>query len=163
MPPGITVLAVSQQALARAQKVPYRGTYFDFLSYKKHADDGGVPATPSIPHFYALAAQLDHILRGETLEARFQRHVAMREMTIERTARFAKLASDRLHASATVTALEPARSAEEIRSAMKERGYTIGGGYGQWKSKTFRIGHMGDIPVADLEAMLDVLNRVARA
>src|SRR5439155_9250469 len=35
LPPGITVFAMSQQALARAQKVPYRGTYFDFLSYKK--------------------------------------------------------------------------------------------------------------------------------
>ena len=157
LPPGITVLAVSQQALARAQKVPYRGTYFDFLSFKKHADDGGVPATPSIPHFFALAAQLEHILRGETLEARYRRHTAMRDLTIERTARFAKLAVDREHASATVSALEPVRNPEEIRTAMKKRGYTLGGGYGQWKAKTFRIGHMGDMPLEDLSAMLDVL------
>jgi len=157
LPPGITVLAVSQQALARAQKVPYRGTYFDFLTFKKHADDGGVPATPSIPHFFALAAQLEHILRGETLEARYRRHTAMRDLTIERTARFAKLAVDREHASATVSALEPVRNPEEIRYAMHKRGYTLGGGYGQWKAKTFRIGHMGDIPVEDLAAMLSVL------
>ena len=161
LPPGISVVAVSQQALARAQKVPYRGTYFDFLSYKKHADDGGVPATPSIPHFYALAAQLDHILR-ETLDARYQRHVAMRDLTIERTSRFAKLAVAREHASPTVSALEPARDPEEIRAAMKKRGYTLGGGYGQWKSKTFRIGHMGDIPLEDLRWMLDVLDEVVR-
>jgi aspartate aminotransferase-like enzyme len=157
LPPGITVLAVSQQALARAQKVPYRGTYFDFLSYKKNADDGSVPATPSIPHFFALAAQLEHIIRGETLEARYNRHTAMRDLTIERTARFAKLAVGREHASATVSALEPERPPEEIRDAMKKRGYTLGGGYGQWKAKTFRIGHMGDIPIEDLAAMLDVL------
>jgi aspartate aminotransferase-like enzyme len=157
LPPGITVFAVSQQALARAQKVPYRGTYFDFLSFKKNADDGSVPSTPSIPHFYALAAQLEHIVRGETLEARYRRHTAMRDMTIERTARFAKPASDRAHASATVTALEPVRNPEEIREAMKKRGYTLGGGYGQWKAKTFRIGHMGDISLSDLSAMLSVL------
>ena len=44
---------------------------------------------------------------------------------------------------------------------MKKRGFTLGGGYGAWKDTTFRIGHMGDIPIADLETMLDALNEVA--
>jgi aspartate aminotransferase-like enzyme len=157
LPPGIAVFAVSQQALARAQKVPYRGTYFDFLSFKKSADDGSVPSTPSIPHFYALAAQLEQMIHGEGLEARYQRHMAMRDLTLERTSRIAKPASARAHASATVTALEPLHDPEEIRAAMKKRGYTLGGGYGQWKSKTFRIGHMGDMTIEDVSAMLDVL------
>ena len=46
---------------------------------------------------------------------------------------------------------------------MKKRGYTLGGGYGDWKTMTFRVGHMGDIPLASLDAMLDVLTEVARA
>jgi aspartate aminotransferase-like enzyme len=163
LPPGITVFATSERALARASKTPYRGTYFDFLSYKKHADTDGVPSTPSIPHFYALATQLDAILRRETLDARFQRHEAMRELTIRKTATYAKLASDPEHASATVTALAPVKDPEVIRSEMKNRGYTLGGGYGDWKTMTFRIGHMGDIPLASLESMLDVLTEVARA
>ncbi len=162
LPPGVTVFALSQQALARAKKTPYRGTYFDFEQFKKHADTDGVPSTPSIPHFYALAAQLDSILRKETLEARYRRHDAMRELTTRRTSTFAKLASDPSHASATVTALAPVKDPEAIRSEMKKRGYTIGGGYGEWKSTTFRIGHMGDIPLASLDAMLDVLEEVAR-
>lgn len=162
LPPGIALVAVSAQTLARARKMPYRGTYFDFLNYKKHADDGGVPSTPSIPHFYALAAQLEHIIRGETLEARFRRHAAMRATTISRTANFAKLASDRTHASATVSALAPVRPPEELRAAMKQRGYTLGGGYGKWKETTFRVGHMGDITMESLNAMLDVLEEVAR-
>src|SRR5205807_1329117 len=145
LPPGIALVAVSAQALARARTMPYRGTYFDLLNYKKHADDGGVPSTPSIPHFYALAAQLEHIIRRETLETRFRRHEAMRETTIGRTSTFAKLASDRAHASATVSALAPVRPPEELRAAMKQRGYTLGGGYGKWKETTFRVGHMGDI------------------
>ena len=163
LPPGISLVAVSAQALERAKKMPYRGTYFDFLNYKKHADNGGVPSTPSIPHFYALAAQLEHILREEGLEARFARHVEMRETTIARTAKFAKLASDRAHASATVSALAPVRPPEELRAAMKRRGFTLGGGYGKWKESTFRIGHMGDITLEALGAMLDVLEEVAAA
>ncbi len=162
LPPGISVVAVSDQALARARKRPYRGTYFDFVPYKEKADEGSVPSTPSIPHFYALALQLEHILRGEGLEARFERHRNMRDLTHKRITRFAKLASDPAHASPTVTAIAPGIPSETIRSEMKKRGYTLGGGYGIWKDTTFRIGHMGDIPLADLEAMLDALGDVTR-
>ena len=162
LPPGITVFAVSERALARTTKTPYRGVYFDFLLYKKHADDGSVPSTPSIPHFYALAAQLQHIIREETLAARFRRHVAMRDLTIRRTAGYADVASDFQHLSPTVTALEPRKNPDEIRNEMKRRGYTLGGGYGEWKASTFRIGHMGDMPLESVDAMLDVLEEVAR-
>ena len=163
LPPGITVASVSDAALKRAAKHPYRGTYFDFLEYKKQADAGGVPSTPSIPHFYALAKQLDYILRQETLPKRFERHRRMRDVTIERTSSFTELASDPTHASVTVSALKPAIDVETVRSRMRERGYSIGGGYGEWKESTFRIGHMGDISIESLEAMLADLEQVARA
>jgi aspartate aminotransferase-like enzyme len=161
LPPGITLVSVSDEAADRAKKHPYRGTYFDFLEYIKQAASDGVPATPSIPHFYALAKQLDHILREETLAMRFERHRKMRDISIQRSSKYARLASDPAFASVTVSALEPSMvDAETIRYRMKERGFTIGAGYGQWKEKTFRIGHMGDIPVDSLEKMLDVLDEV---
>ena len=49
---------------------------------------------------------------------------------------------------------------DSIRAAMKQRGFTLGGGYGSWKETTFRIGHMGDISIDALNAMLDVLGEV---
>lgn len=162
LPPGISVVAVSDQALARAKKHPYRGTYLDFIPYKDKADEDSVPSTPSIPHFYALAAQLEHIVAEEGLQARFERHRRMRELTHERTANFAKVAGDPAFASSTVSALSPAKAPEKIRDEMKKRGYTLGGGYGQWKDTTFRIGHMGDITIADLETMLAELGEVVR-
>ena len=114
------------------KKHPYRGTYFDFLSYKKNADDGSVPSTPSIPHFYALAAQLEHIVRGETLEARYRApRGACATSTIERTARYAQA---RLRSARTPPPpsprSQPSRNPDEIRAEMKKRGYTLGGGYG---------------------------------
>jgi aspartate aminotransferase-like enzyme len=163
LPPGITVVAVSEAALARAKKHPYRGTYFDFVAYRDKAAENSVPSTPSIPHFYALGAQLEHILRVEGLEARFERHRQMRELTHQRVSRYAKLASDLEHASNSVTAVSPVLPPDTIRAEMKKRGFTLGGGYGIWKDTTFRIGHMGDIPLADLETMLDALADVTRA
>ena len=162
LPPGITVVAVSDAALTRAKKHPYRGTYFDFVAYKEKADEDSVPSTPSIPHFYALAKQLDHMVRGEGLQARFDRHRRMRDLTHQRVARYAKLVAEPEFASNSVTAIAPVLPPDTIRDEMKKRGYTLGGGYGIWKDTTFRIGHMGDIPVADLESMLDVLDDVFR-
>jgi aspartate aminotransferase-like enzyme len=161
LPPGITVAAMSQAALTRAKKHPYRGTYFDLVQYKEKADDGTVPSTPSVSHFYALAAQLEHIMNEEGLDARYERHRRMRDITLERTAKYAKAASDPAHASCTVSALRPVKAPDAIRAEMKKRGFTLGGGYGDWKETTFRIGHMGDIPLDDLNAMLDVLEEVA--
>ncbi len=43
---------------------------------------------------------------------------------------------------------------------MKERGFTIGGGYGKLKETAFRVGHMGDHTVAELDAVLDALGEV---
>lgn len=164
LPPGIAVAAMSNRALEKAKKHPYRGTYLDLVQYATKAAEEAVPSTPSIPHFYALAKQLDDILRHETLQARLERHARMRDLTLERTAAFANIAGDREHASATVSALKPTeKTPEAIRSAMKKRGFTLGGGYGEWKESTFRIGHMGDITIDALNAMLDVLEEVATA
>jgi len=123
-----------------------------------------VPSTPSIPHFYALARQLDEILNREGLEKRWERHAKMRDLTIERTSAYARPAGDRKHASPTVSALEPSvKTPDAIRNDMKKRGFTLGGGYGDWKLNTFRIGHMGDISIESLSRMLDVLSEVAGA
>lgn len=162
LPPGLTVFAVSDRALAAARKKPYRGTYFDFLEFKKQADTDGAPFTPSIPHYFALEKQLDHILRVETLEDRWERHRKMRDLTINRTSGYAELMSDPAHASVSVSALRPTkRDTQSILSEMRARGFVLGGGYGQWKEQSFRIGHMGDISMKALSAMLDELEKVA--
>ena len=86
----------------------------------------------------------------------------MRERTLERTAAYADPASNTAALSPSVSALMPERiTSADLLAAMRTRGYTLGGGYGKWKENTFRIGHMGDISLDDLNAMLDVLEEVA--
>ncbi|MHB0968202.1 MAG: pyridoxal-phosphate-dependent aminotransferase family protein [Thermoanaerobaculia bacterium] len=162
LPPGITVFAVSDRAMERAAKKPYRGTYFDFLEFRRQSDAGGAPFTPSVPHCFALADQLEALER-ETLESRWERHVKMRDLTLRRTSGYAEPASDPAALSPTVTALRPkSGDPKAILDGMRARGYSLGSGYGEWKESTFRIGHMGDVTLDDLSAMLDVLEEVAQ-
>lgn len=162
LPPGLTVFSVSDRALAQAERKPYRGMYFDFAEYKKSADSGNAAFTPAISLCYALDKQLEYIIKEEGLENRWSRHETLRQMTWDRTASFAKPRAAIENASKSITALEPLTgSAPGIVAEMKKRGYTLGGGYGEWKDATFRIGHMGDLSVTDLDAMLTVLSEVA--
>ena len=43
---------------------------------------------------------------------------------------------------------------QALTKALTARGTTIGGGYGDWKPTTFRIGHMGEVRESDLAALL---------
>ena len=55
----------------------------------------------------------------------------------------------------------PGVSSEALVAKVKERGFTIGGGYGKWKPSTFRIGHMGDVDLASLDRLLEALDEAA--
>ena len=46
-----------------------------------------------------------------------------------------------------------------LRQTAGADGWWIASGYGKWKDSTLRIGHMGDVTPADLEALLDRLER----
>ena len=48
----------------------------------------------------------------------------------------------------------------EVVRALATRGFTVGGGYGEWKPDTFRIGHMGEILPDDLEGLLAALDDI---
>ena len=58
--------------------------------------------------------------------------------------------------------LNPAVQGSAVSKGMKGRGYVIASGYGKLKETTFRIGHMGDHTVGELDALLGVLGEVLR-
>jgi aspartate aminotransferase-like enzyme len=162
LPPGLGVAFASERFRVRAREWS-RAHYLRLSEAEAFAEKHQTPYTPSTPHLFALDVQLDHIL-AETLEGRWARHDALRR-------RVEAWAGERGHAhvapegarSWTVSCLkpQPGVSSEALVAKAKERGYTIGGGYGKWKASTFRIGHMGDIDLASLESLLAVLDECA--
>src|SRR5438105_14989804 len=74
LPPGFSLFSVSERAFARAEKIPHRGFYFDFLEFRKQQAQWMTPSTPSIAHIHALQSKLEEIFE-EGLTARFDRHV----------------------------------------------------------------------------------------
>jgi aspartate aminotransferase-like enzyme len=162
LPPGLTLFTLSARAAERAAGVARRGFYTDLLRYRDKHREGGFITTPAIPLIYALDVQLDRIL-AEGMEARWERHAGLARQTAEWAAGHGcEYASSPAARSLTVSCLHaPAGiAAPELVQAMAGRGFTLGGGYGDWKASTFRIGHMGEVRASDLDGLFAALDEV---
>ena len=155
LPPGLSFVAVSERAHARAATIPGRGWYFDWLVFQRYLEKWQTPTTPAITLLYALDRQLDRIL-DEGLTARFDRHAAMadhvREWSLER---FDILAPEP-YRSDTVTAVVNTRSVDVDamnRYLAEHVDMIISNGYAKLRDRTFRIGHMGDHTVPEIETL----------
>jgi aspartate aminotransferase-like enzyme len=164
LPPGLAFAAASGRLRERARTLSGRGQYFDLLEFEEHGHRHQTPNTPALPLLYALLVQAERI-RAEGVEARALRHWRMAERchrwVQERgAARGMSLFAPEGRRSPTVTAIE-VEGAAGLCARMAERGWTLGTGYGALKERTFRIGHMGDHTVDELDALLAELDGVA--
>jgi predicted phosphoserine aminotransferase len=162
LPPGFAIASVSDKAIERAKTVKNRGHYFDFLANFEKYGKSQTLTTPSIPHIYALNAQLDRIFK-EGLENRFERHRKMAEHCRNwATGKGFGLFAEKGHESNTVTCISNNRDIglDALTEKLAEKGKEISNGYGKLKGKTFRIAHMGDIQPDELSELLEDIDGI---
>ena len=163
VPPGLAFAAVSDRLMARAATVSGRGWYFDFLQLEKYRQRSTTPATPAISLLRALSVQLDRIF-AEGLEARYARHAFCGQLSRDwAAANGFGLMAERGYESDTVTTVENRRGVDvgALNRFLGERGMQIADGYGTYKGKAFRIGHMGEVWPSDLERLFAAIEAFA--
>lgn len=163
LPPGFAVMSLSDKALERSKTISekQKGFYFDFVRIHKAGEKSQTIVTPSIPHLYALQAQIRRI-KAEGVENRFKRHHDMAERVRNWGKDSFGLFAEPGYESDTVTCFGNRNNLDLIKlaSEMRERDYLISGGYGDLKGKTFRLAHMGDLRMSDIDDVLGVLDDV---
>jgi predicted phosphoserine aminotransferase len=160
LPPGLSLAAVNDRAMKKAETVKNRGWYFDLVRMEKHRVKDSTPATPAISLIYALDAQLKRIF-AEGLEARFARHTAMADMTHKwALARGLEMYAPDGYRSKTVTTIDNKLNIDikELNAHLGKQGMRIANGYGPLKDNTFRIGHMGELGTTDVEELLSAMD-----
>ena len=160
-PPGFAVMAVSDRVIERAKTIENRGFYFDFVRhYAAYQKRQGI-TTPSTSHLYALDRQLQRIL-DETMEAREARHVALAERTRAWAREHFAVFPEEGFESITLTTVKNTRGADiaDLNAKLAERSVVISNGYGKLKNETFRIGHMGEIRMEELEELLGWIDEI---
>ena len=163
LPPGFSLFSVSEKAFARAERIPNRGFYFDFLEFKKQQAEWMTPSTPSIGHMHALESKLEEIFE-EGLVARFVRHERTNALVhdwVRRTG-FEFFAEEGFR-SKTLTCVKNNKGIDVLELARKlreKRHLVIDPGYGKIRGKTFRLSNMGDENEETVAHLLSCLDAV---
>jgi aspartate aminotransferase-like enzyme len=167
LPPGLALGTASTRLLQRAATLPARGQYLDLLEYQRFIERHQTPTTPSLSLIFGLAEQLRSIETEGGIDRRASRHWAMAERCWGWTDDAAgpygfSLLAPEGRRSPTVTTIRVPQglTGPPIVAALRERGYTIGAGYGLLKDDTIRIGHMGDHSLDALDGLLHELHSI---
>lgn len=163
LPPGFAMTTLSEAALERSRSISsaQKGVYFDFVKMHKAGEKSQTPITPGIPHLYGLKAQISRI-EEEGLENRFKRHREMAERVRSWGRDRFGLFAESGYESDTLTCFSNQSKDDliQLAASMRQRNYLISGGYGDLKGQTFRLAHMGDLQMEDIEDVLGVLDEV---
>ncbi|TKJ29013.1 aminotransferase [bacterium (candidate division B38) B3_B38] len=161
LPAGLTICTASEKALKKAADVKNRGYYFDFLTMLKYHEKNQTTTTPTIPHIFALNAQMDDIAK-EGYDNRFERHRKMAKIVQDWAKEYFDLFAEPGYESLTLTCVKNTRgiSVADLNKELGKHWITISNGYGKLKEQTFRIAHMGDAQVSDIMGLLELINSI---
>ena len=158
LPPGMSICSISEKAMNAARQVEFRGTYLDLVELYDYIQkkDYQYPSTPSLSHMFALRYQLNYIINEEGLEKRFARHLAMAKRVRAWAKTYFEMLADERYASNTLTTIKNTRGINvgDLNKKLGERGFMLSNGYGALKEKTFRIAHMADCTLAEVNELL---------
>jgi aspartate aminotransferase-like enzyme len=161
LPPGLALFAVSDAAFERAASIKDRGYYFDFIEFKKNAEQNMTPSTPAISLIYALKHKMNEIM-AEGLENRYRRHAELNDMVHAwvRNNGFDFFAPEG-YRSKSLTCVSNSKGidvANLVSLLKKNHGFIIDGGYGKIKGTTFRLSNMGDETRETIAELINALD-----
>jgi alanine-glyoxylate transaminase/serine-glyoxylate transaminase/serine-pyruvate transaminase len=147
LPPGLSFNAVSEKALAAAERARLPRSYWDWAPILEANRKGYYPYTPATNLLYGLQEAL-LMLEEEGLPAVFARHDRHAEATRRAVTGWGLevlCADEREYSSSLTAVLLPEQyDADKVRQIILERfDMSLGTGLGRLAGRVFRIGHLG--------------------
>ena len=163
LPPGFSIASVSELAFERSKNARNKGFYFDFEIFEKYHLRSQTISTASTPHMYALSKQIDDML-AVGMKNRYEKIIQMAEKVREWAEENFGLFAEEGYLSPTVTCIKNTKNIDVagLLNKLSDKGYVIGSGYGKLKGETFRIGHMGDLNLNDIEMLLQTIDETIK-
>lgn len=164
LPPGLAFGAASPRFMARAEEQHDAGFYLSVRKLVAIARDSLPFWTPAESLILALECQVGRIAESGGWPARWERHrrmLSLMESWAEARPDVRLLAKAGARSPAISSLVLPAsRRPGDVMAALGREGYLIGGPLDARQQDIIRIGHMGDLEPAHLEALLSVLDGV---
>ncbi|HEY7466131.1 MAG TPA: alanine--glyoxylate aminotransferase family protein [Dehalococcoidia bacterium] len=161
IPPGLAFITLSPRAWAAYETAKMPRFYLDVALYRDYAKRGQPPFTPAVSLYYGL----DHALamiEAEGFEQVHGRHHDVAEYTRNRVRGLGlQLLARGNEASDTVTSVvipEGVNAAQLLALLNSEFDTVLASGQGKLTGKIVRIGHMGIVDKADIDAAVNALS-----
>ena len=160
--PAIAMVALSDRAWQANATARMPRAYLDLATAREFAAKGQTPYTPAVAVMFQLDVALD-MMEHEGLHGVFRRHAAVAAATRAGLQALGfRLFADPDHFSSTVTNawLPDGVDWKSFNGALLQRNLVIAGGQGKLAGKTLRVGHLGDVDIDDILAVMSVLEEV---
>lgn len=160
LPPGLSFIALSPKAWARAESLQDRTFYFNLVKERDSLLTGQTAFTPAISLLYGLGESLSMLLENG-IEAVYRKQWALTCMARAGVTAlgFELLAKTRYTWGLTSLRLPSGIASGPLLGRMSaDYGVVMAAGMGHLKNSTLRIGHMGWVDWSDLAAGLYALS-----
>jgi aspartate aminotransferase-like enzyme len=166
--PGLSWAVVSERGWRAVATSRLPRHYWDFAAIRRTIS-AAKPETPGTApvHIVLQVAEALRMMHEEGLANVYDRHGAMARRVRAGVAELGLSmqcpALEQYAATMTAIAVPPGVEPRAIRDALKARGIWTAAGLGKYERRGFRIGHMGDIRMDDVERTLSALRDVLTA
>ena len=158
LPPGLSMVILSPNALKRSQGIDNRSYYLDFNRYLKDIKRGQTPFTPPVSIILQLTNRLYEIEKT-TIEYEYQKTKEIAQYFRE-SIRYLPLKIFHNEMPNAMTTLVPTdgKSAAVIVNDLKERfNVIVTPSGGELRDKIFRVSHMGDMTKEYTDVLINAL------
>jgi len=160
IPPGLAFITLSPRAWAAYETAKMPKFYLDIGQYREYAKKGQPPWTPAVSLYYGLDMALE-MIESEGFEQVNARHHDIAEYTRGKVRDLGlSLLAVGKEASDTVTSVVVPNgvSASDLLKVLNSEFDTVlASGQGKLTGKIVRIGHMGIVDKADIDAAIEAL------
>lgn len=159
--PGVSFVLFRKEDLCRLKSIPARSLYFNLFAHHGAQEAGDMLFTPAVQAHYALDEALDELME-ETVARRIERYQNAARLLRNGFKEIGlKFLIPEGHQSNCLTSLELPDGVTYpwLHDRLKENGFVIYAGQGNFNNQIFRVANMGDIRTEEYERFIDVLKK----
>jgi len=164
LPAGLGVWAFNERCIEKAQKLKEKGKYHQtfngILNIDKFANKNQTPCTPNVLNIYLLGQVAnDMLVKGiDQIRTESKYKSALIYQLFETHPKLNPFVKEKRFRSPTVCVAEVEGGSEALLKKLKDLGFQIGNGYGQFKNQHIRIANFPTHSREQLELLVDTIN-----
>ncbi len=158
LPAGLGIAVVSPAAAKRAEELNRNDHYNSLVRILENEEKHQTHFTPNVLGIYLLYRTQDYSKTIDIVEAKLLKRFQYWVDFLDGFSDFSFLVENPIVRSPTVIALTTAW-VEKVKQLAKEAGITLGNGYGEWKTSSFRIANFPAIKKKEIEALSTILRK----